>query len=397
MAEDGSSTPDSVHTNLTRPDGPQGPPSDSRSLVSSSNQDKHPVANSEPEHDPPGPCPNGNTTVLPLVPKQPVKSAQIFLQSLRDAFEDMQVFVSTTEPDNITLNPPLRHIDVRVATIVALEGVHKDDKISKTAPLLRGLSRRSLALEYESWEIRRTGTSQIKTRVETQRSVGRSGSMTDFLRENQSRFGTEYERTVRHAITDGNKIVVFERLLKEIGYLAILIILLNDYRKVKYADLEELICALRGQAFIKAFAEQSSSWMRRWITKYNAWCAAINGKLDSHANMDDQPNMNPAPDSNTKRPLDSNPSSRSKRHCRPLVPRQSNAEQSATHDQGQHMHGGCNTTPERTSTRQPVTGDSSVPLNGDTGPQSATDTASGFDGLSSERLTVRPDIGPCGN
>ena len=52
---------------------------------------------------------------------------QTFIQNLRDTFEDIRRFVSNIDPFSTEFERPLERVDVRVADIVAVDGLRIAD------------------------------------------------------------------------------------------------------------------------------------------------------------------------------------------------------------------------------------------------------------------------------
>lgn len=323
---------------------PQGPSLDPQSLPLEGQDPSPNIAPSEAlRQGSQDLCPSGQKSLSSPKPRYP-EPVRTFLRKFKDNLEATNEFVSKTPASTTILDRQLEGVDVRVADEVYVGGIGKGVKI---AQLRRGLSQRSLAFDFESWEKKEIRTSTINKRAENLRSPGRSGNLSKFLSAKASRFGGIYMRSVRRAIDHGIRLVVCERLSKQMGYLAILMSRPRDFVKVRSEDLGELMCALRNDGMTKTFAEATniSSWMEDWVTRYNGkmpepacyipdfvagWCKEQNSKLDFNAKNQVPADAGATAGSSRKRRQRSNASSQRKRHRYSSISCPSNTGQPST-------------------------------------------------------------------
>ncbi|KAL9592079.1 MAG: hypothetical protein Q9179_007075 [Wetmoreana sp. 5 TL-2023] len=202
---------------------------------------------------------------------EPVRT---FILKLKNALKDIETFISDTGPSNTTLELPLQKVDARVVDIIVAGGVRNNDEARQIIQLRRGLSQRSLAEEYRSWQGQVKQRSSVDKRVKTLKAVGRFGDLDEFLKIEEPRFGRQYKGSIRRAIDHGIKLLVLERLLGGIGYSAILIFRFTDFYNLKYENLEELVRALQDDNCIKKLASHSADWISQWQSKYDVGTAS---------------------------------------------------------------------------------------------------------------------------
>ncbi|KAL8719654.1 MAG: hypothetical protein Q9225_003363 [Loekoesia sp. 1 TL-2023] len=165
-------------------------------------------------------------------PQKFSEEVQTLMQSLKYGLTEINEFVSETAPVNTTYQRPSQIVDARITNAVPSNGVRKGYQFSKLIRFRRGLSQRSLALEYKSWKNRKQDTSSVNKRAKTRKHAS-SWSLNEFLRNNRSRFGKP-KPSVHNAIRVGIKLLGCEQLLGNIGYSPLLIFHLNPLRELRY-------------------------------------------------------------------------------------------------------------------------------------------------------------------
>ena len=128
------------------------------------------------------------------------------------------------------------------------------------------LSRRSLAKEYEDWELRTHRTSRI-TLVATSLSESQNRKA-GYLQE-YSRLRFENQKCVKGGIKAGIKLLAFERWVEKSGLSAILAFSFNRFFQLKYEDWIGLKKRLQETKWVWDLAETSSPWLNKCQTYYD--------------------------------------------------------------------------------------------------------------------------------
>ena len=128
------------------------------------------------------------------------------------------------------------------------------------------LSRRSLAKEYEDWELRTHRTSRI-TLVATSLSESQKRKA-GYLQE-YSRLRFENQKCVKRGIKAGIKLLAFERWVEKSGLSAILAFSFNRFFQLKYEDWIGLKKRLQETKWVWDLAETSSPWLNKCQTYYD--------------------------------------------------------------------------------------------------------------------------------
>ena len=133
----------------------------------------------------------------------------------------------------------------------------------------RGLSQRSLAIEFDKWESEAYQTSRVRQRAENPSTEPsrKLGHITEYLKLNTSRFRNL--ATAREGIEHGMKLLVCELLLGGIGFSAILIFQHDSLRTVKYLELKNLQNAIEQEDSIMSLAEEKANWFGHCQNKYD--------------------------------------------------------------------------------------------------------------------------------
>ncbi|KAL8648952.1 MAG: hypothetical protein Q9210_004688 [Variospora velana] len=264
-------------------------------------------------------------------------------------FQGIKEFIERTAPETTPLERPFEGADARVQDIISIDGTLNPTML---AQLRRGLSQRALAREYDLWHKKRTGKSTVDERASTLKKPGANGLFTQFMNENQGRFGDgRYQKSLAGAFRRGIKLLVYDQLFRTTGISAVLIFCFRASKNSRPVDFGELNCALPDD--IKAFAEQNARWIDRWQLKYDKWCERVNDPLSLDVDKDFQGNCN------RKRPSASDSTSRRKRLRSKSVERtlqgslQVTQEQAAISPVGNGA-GASDTTPEHGNPTQPM-------------------------------------------
>ena len=146
--------------------------------------------------------------------------------------------------------------------------------VSPTAKFRKGLSQRSLAIEYTRWEICVHRSSRVGELVENSYLEGRNnGHITEYLDVNKDRF--KNQQVTRTGIEHGIKLLVFERLLGTSGISAILSFRYRRFRMVKYQDLAFLKTMVNQSSWLATLVEQKADWLDNCQSCYDGmWLLA---------------------------------------------------------------------------------------------------------------------------
>lgn len=245
-ADDRSPAPSSVshHSSSSRPR--------SNGSISSSLNGEGPLALSQEQH---------------ASPKPPLSSIEKFMRGLENALESIKTFLSHECRGIVTSEPEWAADDPRIVDIQIAGG----SKPSNIVKFRRGLSQRSLAIEYRDWESNAYGISSVEQRandpsVQLSRKLGH---VTKFLEANMHRFYNS--EAARDGIEHGIKLLVCEELLGGIGISAILFFRFSSLRSLKYEELKGLKDVIEEQDSdsIKKLAGQKADWLRQCQSQYD--------------------------------------------------------------------------------------------------------------------------------
>ena len=176
-------------------------------------------------------------------PQPPLSSIEKFMRGLGNVLESIKIILSYRRGEFITSRPEWAADDPRIVNIQIAGG----SKLSNITKFRRGLSQRSLAIEYYDWESNAYGISVVQQRandpsVQLSRKLGH---VTEFLDTNMHRFHNS--KAARDRIKHGIKLLICEELLGGIGISAILVFRFSSLRSLKYKDLKGLKDAVEEQ------------------------------------------------------------------------------------------------------------------------------------------------------
>lgn len=131
----------------------------------------------------------------------------------------------------------------------------------------RGLSQRSLAAEYDEWEKATFNTSRILELSQNPAiSDHRKGHIDHYLQVNIHRF--KDQKSTRHGIKHGIRLLVFETIYGHVGISAILILVYSAFRSVKYKEHFWMKRSLEDTAW-ESLAKDKSSWLTQCQGQYD--------------------------------------------------------------------------------------------------------------------------------
>ncbi len=154
----------------------------------------------------------------------------------------------------------------------------------------KGLSRRSLALEYEQWELARHRTSRVTDllhyleRKQTNRNDNllqdpdqeqqkemmkprRNGKICSYVEELQRSFSDK--GAAIKGIRNGIKMLVFERLSQKTVVSAVVSFAFVEFRDLSWEELPELKETLDNTSWISLILAEKESWYQRCFDEYD--------------------------------------------------------------------------------------------------------------------------------
>ncbi len=202
----------------------------------------------------------------PPSPQPPPSSVERFMRGLSNALERIKTFLSQERRELFTSKAEWMAEDPRIVDI-QIAGV--TSKPTENHQFRRGLSQRSLALEFDDWETNTHGISSTKARATdpSVQPIRKLGHITEFLEANSRRFHNL--GAARDGIEHGIKLLVCEILLGGIGVSAILIFRFSSLRALKFEELNDLKDAIEEQGSVKELAGQKAGWLRQCQSEYH--------------------------------------------------------------------------------------------------------------------------------
>lgn len=142
-------------------------------------------------------------------------------------------------------------------------------KPTQEARFRKGLSERSLALEYDEWQQRTHQSSRVSELVRDLSASRdrRNGHVSEYLSLNQSRFRDQ--DTTRKGVERGMKLLVFERLFQKTAISAVLSFACRRFRAIQYEELHELKAMLSKIAWLTKLVGKNSSWYNGCQSQYD--------------------------------------------------------------------------------------------------------------------------------
>lgn len=134
-------------------------------------------------------------------------------------------------------------------------------RLSPEAKFRKGLSQRSLAIEYSQWEHCTYGSSKVNELAEDL-SISRErglGHIKQYLKRNDHRF--KNQQVTRTGIEHGIKMLVFERLLGKRAISAILSFKYRRFRAIKFEELIFLVTIVNQKKWVAELLEQKAEWL----------------------------------------------------------------------------------------------------------------------------------------
>ena len=162
------------------------------------------------------------------------------------------------------------------------------------------LSRRSLAQEYDRWELEKYQTSRISQLVKdlSDSKERADGHIKEYVDANAHRF--KNRDLAQQGIQCGIRLLVFERLLGESGSSAILCFSFYRFRSLNFPELDCLGQEVRETPWIWDLVKNKSGWLGSCQTYYDS---IVDSRLSCNSE-EHEPSKRclPAPESSAKRP-----------------------------------------------------------------------------------------------
>ena len=180
--------------------------------------------------------------------------------------EGVNQFVSATAPEDSKLVSVFQHQDVRVTDI----NIAGDSSSDELAPLRRMLSQRSLAIEFQEWELKNDYYSSVVKRAEFLDGHDSPGKLADYLRVEGKKLAPNNGQTLKKAIVYGSKLLVCESLFGEAGCSVLLMFQYSRFRAIKYKEFRELINTIKKQQNLNEIAYKGTNWLLKWQQVYDS-------------------------------------------------------------------------------------------------------------------------------
>ncbi|KAI9725783.1 MAG: hypothetical protein M1834_009741 [Cirrosporium novae-zelandiae] len=144
---------------------------------------------------------------------------------------------------------------------------------------------RSLALEYEDWELEKYKTSRINRLVKKlSRANDRHGHVKEFLQWGHFK----HPVIAKDALNYGIKIIVVERLYKCRGISLLLAFSYTSYKSLRYDQVEKFLASLPNFANIDKLAKESSQFIKDCQLYYNDLCSRYSESESTQEQSDTQ-------------------------------------------------------------------------------------------------------------
>ena len=131
----------------------------------------------------------------------------------------------------------------------------------------KGLSQRSLAIEFTEWEHRIYGWSRVGVLAGNLSISRRDGHIAEYLQRNTHRF--KNQMAVRNGIQHGIKMLVCDKIRGKRAISAILCFKYRRLRAVKLEELAPLVTLMSQKGWIEELANQKADWLDECQRKYN--------------------------------------------------------------------------------------------------------------------------------
>lgn len=185
------------------------------------------------------------------------------VEALDEAKEKIETFLKKPIDEAIARELHWEETDWRIVDIRLDKG-----NSPPTSKFRKGLGQRSLALQFEDWEIRNHQTSRIQwllNDTDASADVG-DGYISEFLAANS----LPNKEWVRHAIKHGIKLALFERMTRMVGISALLFFCYSKFRGIRYHELGHLQQELATNGWVIDTATTCADWFDACQNAYNS-------------------------------------------------------------------------------------------------------------------------------
>lgn len=135
------------------------------------------------------------------------------------------------------------------------------------ATFRRGLSQRSLAIQFNKWELVTYEMSEIRRQAShlSKEPARKLGYVVKFIKKH----GFKKRSVIRLGIQHGIKLLICEKLLNKTEISAILIFKYTQFRSIKLPDLSDLENAIKNTIKIKELVSLNANWIDRCQKYYD--------------------------------------------------------------------------------------------------------------------------------
>ena len=202
----------------------------------------------------------------------PPPRTDLVIESLDRQSVEIKKFLSKSELEAVTEVPEWLNEDPRIVDL-QLDGGRSSVNLS--ARFRKGLSQRSLTIEYNQWELDTFGTSKLD---ELQYNLAcskdrKSGHITEYV-EMTDQFVDK--ATAIKGINHGIKLLVIERLLNTNSISAILIFGYRSLRLINSKDFDYLTTQLKSLDWVAAILKHKVDWFNNCQKIYDGMRLLVN-------------------------------------------------------------------------------------------------------------------------
>jgi len=185
----------------------------------------------------------------------PPRSVFDVMKALDNKSTQIEEYLSRTEDKATGSEPNWINEDPRIVDL-QIDGNHS----SPETKFRKGLSQRSLAIEFDNWESKTYGRSRVRELVEDL-SISherRVGHIKEYIEANHQ---FKNQKSTRAGIEHGIKLLVFEQLLGKRVVSAVLIFTYRRFRMVKFEELACLKKAMERSEWVTGLTERKADWL----------------------------------------------------------------------------------------------------------------------------------------
>ncbi|KAH7010965.1 hypothetical protein B0J12DRAFT_463168 [Macrophomina phaseolina] len=188
----------------------------------------------------------------------------VLLHKLQEKYPQIEAFLEQASKA-ITKEPTWEEEDPRVLDIQTCDR----RTVTKEHQFLRALGQRSLARDFERWELAKYEYSRVTELLDTLDSPeSASGHISEFVNETAD---INDKSVAKRGIAHGIKLFVVEILTGHCGISALLAFVFADFRDLKYSSYHDLVTLLANchDTRIYDLAKRMSKWSKLWQEIYD--------------------------------------------------------------------------------------------------------------------------------